>query len=957
MNKLLIGKLSILSLVIAVLAISGLLVVDSALAAGSGSYVRFLNKIHVYDVTNNQFRYVSYDEAMRDNIWNQVKGDIPQSSVPLTGKEDCRVFANLSQWGKGSEVWVQNESVFGEIGFSWSAVQWRVQVPSANTSSFSAVTASSATLTGNANSNGGSNTDVWFDYGVTPSMGQTASASSISGSGSQNVSANIYNLTDNTTYYYRLASRNCRGTAFGSTSSFRTQNTSTPPQQDQGGVPTVSTSSASNISTNSATLNGLANPNNASTTAYFQYGTSASFGSTSSSYNVGSGNSQSSFSAGISGLSDNTTYYFRSVANNSYGTVYGNTLSFTTTTSQQQGGVPTVSTNSASSISTSNSTLNGYVNPNGASTSVWFQYGTSNSFGSTSTSASVGSGNSQLSYSISVSGLSGNTTYYFRSVANNSFGTVYGNTLSFTTTGDNQQQGGVPTVSTNSASNISTNGATLNGSANPNNASASAYFQYGTTTSFGSTSTSINVGSGNSQSNYSMGISGLSDNTTYYFRAVANNSFGTVYGSTSSFTTTTNQQQQGNVPSISTAYFSNISSNSATLNGLVTPNNASTNAWFEYGTSTSLGNSSNTTNLGSGYSQSSYSVNIYNLSQNTTYYYQSVASNNFGISRGSILSFTTSGSGYQNQAGAPIVSTSSVTNNSTNSVTFNALVNPNGALTNSWFDYGTSTNLGSITPAYNFGSGSSSANFYANVSNLSPNTTYYYRVAASNNFGTSRGNILSFTTTQTGAVTTDLSGISYTLAQISVGLNNLIAQLRSGNVNNTYNVVTTVSGDLSLLAFSADKTTMSREEVVVLTAEINPRTTLTNAVLEIALDKDLIFEATSASSFVKTGNVIKFNLGTVPANSTQTYTINVEVPEEFTNVDSKKDKFVSIAVLSYSDSNGRNPNSVTASVSVDFSENTGLFASVINFFSGWNLGIIVLFLVLLLIIGAATVLK
>ncbi len=637
-------KFTIFSFVIAVLAISGLLTVDNASAIGSGSYVRFLNKIHVYDVINNQFRYVSYDEAMRDNIWSQVRGDIPQSSVLLTGKEDCRVFANLSQWGKGSEVWVQNEGVFGEIGFSWSAVQWRVQVPSANTYSASGVTVNSAALSGSANSNGGSNTDVWFDYGVTSGMGQTASASSISGSGSRNISANISNLTDNTTYYYRAAARNCRGTTFGSTSTFRTQNVSTPPQQDQGSVPAVSTGSASNISTNGATLNGYANPNNASTAAYFQYGMTNSFGSTSSSYNVGSGNSQSSYSMSVSGLSDNTTYYFRAVANNNFGTVYGNILSFTTTASQQQGGAPTVST-------------------------------------------------------------------------------------------------------------------------------------------------------------------------------------------------------------------------------------------------------------------------------------------------------------------------SSVTNASISSATFNALVNPNGAFTNSWFDYGTSASFGSTTPAFNFGSGSSSANFYANVSNLSPNTTYYYRVSASNNFGTSRGNVLSFTTTQAVAATTDLSGISYALAQISVSLNNLISQLRNSNVNNTYNVVNTVLGDTALLTFTGDKTKMSREEDVVFTAVISHKTTLNNAVLEVNLDKDFVFEGTSSATFTKSGNVITFNLGRIPANNQQSYTVTAKVSKDFTNTESKKDKFISTATFSYSDSNGRNPNSVTASVSVDFNQNTGFFASIISFFSGWNLGIIILFLVLLLIIGAAILLK
>lgn len=325
---------------------------------------------------------------------------------------------------------------------------------------------------------------------------------------------------------------------------------------------------------------------------------------------------------------------------------------------------------------------------------------------------------------------------------------------------------------------------------------------------------------------------------------------------------------------------------------------------------------------------------------------------------GSILSFTTT-SGGQQQGNAPIVSTSSASNISSNSVTLNSLVNPNSSLTNSWFDYGTSTSLGLITPAFNFGSGSSSSNFYANVSNLSPNTTYYYRVAASNNFGTSRGSILSFTTPQAGAATTDLSGISYALAQLSNGLlnlNSLVAQLRSGNV---YNVVTTtsVSGDATLLTFSSDKTKAAREEEIVFKADINPKANYNNGIIEITLDKDLVFVETSAATFTKSGNVISFNLGKVPANTIQSYTVTAKVSKDFDNTVSKKDKFISTATFSYSDYNGRNPNSVMASASVDFNQNTGFFASIVNLFSGWNLGIIVLFLVLLLIIGAATVLR
>jgi len=94
--------------------------------------------------------------------------------------------------------------------------------------------------------------------------------------------------------------------------------------------PNVTTYAASNISTNSATLNGFVTGGNSSTNAWFQWGTSFSnlFNSTNQQYQ---GSGSSNFSAPIFGLSPNTTYYFRAAAQGNGGTVYGNTLSFTTT--------------------------------------------------------------------------------------------------------------------------------------------------------------------------------------------------------------------------------------------------------------------------------------------------------------------------------------------------------------------------------------------------------------------------------------------------------------------------------------------------------------------------------------------------------------------------------------------------------------------------------------------------
>lgn len=190
--------------------------------------------------------------------------------------------------------------------------------------------------------------------------------------------------------------------------------------------------------------------------------------------------------------------------------------------------LPSVQTTAASSIGVNSATLNSTVNPNGATTTIYYQYGLTTSYGSTSSSQNIGTASG--SYGISVSSLSANTTYHFRVVASNSGGTTNGNDLTFTTLPQP-----VPTVQTLAAGAITANSATLNFSVNPNGASTTVYFQYGLTTSYGSTSFSLTGIT--SSGSYGIGISGLSANQTYHFRAVASNSGGTTYGNDLTFST------------------------------------------------------------------------------------------------------------------------------------------------------------------------------------------------------------------------------------------------------------------------------------------------------------------------------------------------------------------------------------------------------------------------------------
>jgi phosphodiesterase/alkaline phosphatase D-like protein len=73
-------------------------------------------------------------------------------------------------------------------------------------------------------------------------------------------------------------------------------------------------------------------------------------------------------------------------------------------------------------------------------------------------------------------------------------------------------------------------------------------------------------------------------------------------------------------------------------------------------------------------------------------------------------------------------------------------VNPDGSQTTFWFEYGTSSNLGSVTSFQTTSNDNTSLTISVPLSNLQPATKYYFRLNAQNQFGTVNGEMLNFTT-------------------------------------------------------------------------------------------------------------------------------------------------------------------------------------------------------------------
>jgi plastocyanin len=194
-------------------------------------------------------------------------------------------------------------------------------------------------------------------------------------------------------------------------------------------------------------------------------------------------------------------------------------------------GPPIVTTNPATLIASFSARLNGSVNPHGLTTTFHFQYGTTTSYGLTTPPQSR-SGNTPQNVSATIGGLMASRVYHFRIVASNARGTRFGADRTFTTLSPT----GLPVVRTDAATNVASHSATLNGLLNPHGLSTTVNFQYGPTTSYGST-TPVRTHTGNTYRNILANISGLVANRTYHFRIKATNMAGTRFGGDRTFTT------------------------------------------------------------------------------------------------------------------------------------------------------------------------------------------------------------------------------------------------------------------------------------------------------------------------------------------------------------------------------------------------------------------------------------
>ena len=318
--------------------------------------------------------------------------------------------------------------------------------------------------------------------------------------------------------------------------------------------------------------------------------------------------------------------------------------------------------------------------------------------------------------------------------------------LGFTSTVTDQVSVGTfshvaPGVTTLGVTGVDDQGATLQGSLNPNDQALSYWFVYGSTSGTLDHSTTHKAGpGGHVDTPVSAAISGLVPSSTYYYQLQAKVG-GTIYLGTIQSFSTNSAPQVPQVPVAGTGGASQITATSARLGGTINADGPATVSYhFSYGTSASaLDHATADTPGPTGTSAAPVVATVSGLRPGTTYYYRLDVMLGGHTHSGSVQHFTT-------VVPAPTVRTGSVSGAKSNSAAVAGTVDPNGFPTTYHFEFGRSTAYGHRSAAAPAGAGNSPVAVAGLLSGLAPRTRYHYRLVASSAGGTVVGADLTLTT-------------------------------------------------------------------------------------------------------------------------------------------------------------------------------------------------------------------
>ncbi len=383
------------------------------------------------------------------------------------------------------------------------------------------------------------------------------------------------------------------------------------------GTPTVSLDSVANVDAETANVRGTVNANGNSTRMTVEYSTAATFASSTSVSVVtllrDSNYSPVTIPTDLSSLAPRTTYYARMTATNTFGSTVSNVISFTTL-----GTEPTVTDLNVTDITGNEANISVSVNPGRLPTASVLEYSTDNTFVANITAVPLGStrGPDTQVLTTSLSNLRARTTYYTRVTSTNQLGSTTSRSESFATIGD------LPRATLSSLdSSLTSVSATV--SVETGLLSGTVYLEASTNRSFENSSSS-NVGTfySGGPTRHSLTVTGLTNRTDYFIRAIATNELG-------SFTTAIQSvRTAGGIPVIGSVAIT-PSTSTASLSALIDTTGLDTFVTADVSTQADFSDSTEYF-LYSGTTSGEHKATLKNLVPRVTYFLRVIATNDSG---------------------------------------------------------------------------------------------------------------------------------------------------------------------------------------------------------------------------------------------------------------------------------------------------------------------------------------
>ncbi len=204
-------------------------------------------------------------------------------------------------------------------------------------------------------------------------------------------------------------------------------------------------------------------------------------------------------------------------------------------------------------------------------------------------------------------------------------------------------------------------------------------------------------------------------------------------------------------PGVSGTAATGVTPEGATLGAVASPRSQATSYVVEYGTTAGYGTQTAATSAGAGAAPVAVGVPVSGLTPRTTYHFRVVATNAAGTTTGPDATFST-------PPPAPALGAASADAVDHASAVLSADVTPNDLATTYHFEYGTTAAYGAQTTDGSAGGGPAPVAVHATLGGLTPETTYHFRVVATNASGTTTGADATFTTASAPAPAPPPSG-------------------------------------------------------------------------------------------------------------------------------------------------------------------------------------------------------